>query len=62
MLNKESIIVDDGENGLRIDIADVDGIKIVESDGDHAVYVYYSEIPKLVKGLQEVYNEYKKSI
>lgn len=46
---------DQDENGLRIDAADVDGFHIVETSFErNKVYVYYSDIEKLVSGLLSV--------
>ena len=59
MLTKESTFIDDDKNGLRIDKADEDGIQIVEHDNESAVYVYISEIPKLMGVLQEYYDKYR---
>jgi hypothetical protein len=54
MISKDSIWVDEAENGLRIDHGDEDGFKIVESEGESEVYVYYSELKKLIRVLQEI--------
>jgi len=48
--------VDDSENGLRVDVVDGDGVQIVESNGESVVYVYFSEIPKLICILQKMYD------
>jgi hypothetical protein len=50
-----SIWIDQGENGLRIDHADEDGIHIVEAGSnphkENKVYIYYSELPRLIDAL-----------
>lgn len=48
--------IDKSENGLRVDVADGDGVQIVESNENHVVYVYFSEIPKLILILQKMYD------
>ena len=48
--------IDNSSNGLRVDVADSDGVQIVESNGKNVVYVYFSEIPKLVGVLQKMYD------
>jgi len=48
--------VDESENGLRVDVADSDGVQIVESNESHVVYVYFSEIPKLICILQKMHD------
>ena len=48
--------IDNSENGLRVDVADSDGVQIVESNESHVVYVYFSEIPKLIGILQKMCN------
>lgn len=57
-MNKKEICewVDDSENGLRVDVADSDGVQIVESNEESFVYVYFSEIPKLICILQKMYD------
>lgn len=48
--------IDKSSNGLRVDVADSDGVQIVESNEKGVVYVYFSEIPKLVDILQKMYD------
>ena len=48
--------IDNSENGLRVDVADGDGVQIVESNEKGVVYVYFSEIPKLICVLQKLYD------
>ena len=54
MIGKESIWIDEADNGLRVDHADEDGFKIVECEGGAEVYVYYSELKKFIRVLQEI--------
>ena len=53
MMDKEKVYLDDTENSLYIEAADEDGLHICEQIGDGKVYVYLSEIPVLIKKLQE---------
>lgn len=55
-MNTNSKWIDNSSNGLRVDVADSDGVQIVESNGKNVVYVYFSEIPKLVGVLQKMYD------
>ena len=48
--------IDNSSNGLRVDVADSDGVQIVESNGKNVVYVYFSEIPKLIGVLQKMHD------
>ena len=64
MLKSSSIWVEEpnefNEYGLRVDVPDEDGIKILETlelVEVSAVYLYFSEIPKLIGVLQKVYND-----
>jgi hypothetical protein len=50
---KERMYLDDGENGAYVEAADDDGIQICECNGESKVYIYFSEISKLVRILQE---------
>jgi len=56
-----SVVIDSGENGLKIDKADEDGITICETEfgreTENQVYIYNSEIKKLIDGLQEILNK-----
>ena len=56
MNDVESEYIDESENGLRVDVADSDGVQIVESNEESVVYVYFSEIPKLIGVLQKMYD------
>ena len=56
MNDVESEYIDESENGLRVDVADSDGVQIVESNEESVVYVYFSEIPKLIGVLQKLYD------
>jgi hypothetical protein len=56
---KEKHLLDDLQNGIYIEDADEDGVLIAEMEGDMKVYVYYTEIPKLVNILQEVYDGHR---
>jgi len=57
-MDKKELVewVDDSENGLCVDVADGDGVQIVESNGKHVVYIYFSEIPKLIGVLQKMHD------
>jgi len=54
--NINSEYIDESENGLRVDVVDGDGVQIVESNEKHVVYVYFSEIPKLIGVLQKMHD------
>ena len=56
MKTNNSEWIDNSENGLRVDVADSDGVQIVESNEKGFVYVYFSEIPKLICVLQKMYD------
>ena len=56
MKTNNSEWIDNSENGLRVDVADSDGVQIVESNESHVVYVYFCEIPKLIGVLQKLYD------
>lgn len=53
MSDMERKELDSDQNGLYLETADEDGIHICEKVGDGKVYVYYSELPSLIKLLQE---------
>ena len=58
MVLKERKNLDEDENGLFLKNVDEDGIQIVEREGGGEVYVYYSEIPDLIKDLEYYKKEY----
>ena len=60
ILDKEKRYIDDTDNSLFVVKADYDGVYVHEAEGDCKAYVYYTEIPDLIRVLQEVYNEYNK--
>ena len=55
VLNK-TVYLDDDPNGLRLDPVDCDGFAIVERDGGRngKIYVYYSELDRLVDCLKKI--------
>ena len=56
MENVNNEYIDSSENGLHVDVADSDGVQIVENNGKNVVYVYFSEVPRLIGVLQRMYN------
>ena len=48
----ETLWKGEGENALRIDTADIDGVHLVESDHKDRGYIYISEIEELIGGLK----------
>jgi len=53
---QERRYIDNRENGLYVEAADEDGVHVCESADDNKVYIYFSEIPDLIKILQEYYD------
>jgi len=53
-LFKEKISIDEDENGLYAEKADIDGFHICECEGKHKIYVYYSEIEKMEQLLRKI--------
>lgn len=53
---KKSILIDNDSNGLRIDPGDCDGFVIseIEESKTGRIYVYYSEIDKLINCLKKI--------
>ena len=57
MVLKECILLSDDHNGLRLDPSDCDGFVISELEGgdrSNRVYVYYSEVNKLIECLKKI--------
>ena len=53
-MESKKIQLDKDENGLYIELADEDGLHIIETDGKGKVYVYYSELDKLLQKLKQI--------
>lgn len=53
ILKKETYL-DDEENTLRLEPADIDGFYIEETVGKNKVYVYYTEIETLIQLLRKI--------
>ena len=51
---KEEIRIDNEENSLYAEKADIDGFHICECEGKHKIYVYYSEIEKMEQLLRKI--------
>lgn len=58
-MESKSELIDPGENGLQVSIADEDGIQITETESGNAVYIYFQELPLLIPILKELYDEHK---
>ena len=57
---KEKITLDDTDNTLLISPGDEDGFHIEETEGENRVYVYYSEIEKLMQLLRKTKYEHER--
>jgi hypothetical protein len=58
ILVREKRNLDDDENGIFLQNIDIDGLQIVEKNGENMVYIYYSEIDKLIKKLRYFKRKY----
>ena len=54
ILEEPKQITENDPNGLILVPGDMDGFHIAEAEGTGKVYVYYSEVEDVIKGLQEM--------